>query len=70
MASKMAAKDKKIIVFPIHKYILRIFMSESCFNCNECLFFIYIICNFEIFSTVNSSMAFKMAAKMGNPIYW
>ena len=55
MASKMAAKDKKIIVFPIHKYILRIFMSESCFNCNECLFSIYIICNFEIFSTVNSA---------------
>ena len=25
--------------------------------------FLYIICNFEIFSTVNSSMASKMAAK-------
>ena len=26
--------------------------------------FLYIICNFEIFSTVNSSMASKMAAKL------
>ena len=32
--------------------------------------FLYIICNFEIFSTVNSSMASKMAAKLENPIYW
>ena len=32
--------------------------------------FLYIICNFEIFLTVNSSMAFKMAAKLENPIYW
>ena len=31
---------------------------------------LYIICNFEIFSTVNSSMASKMAAEMENPIYW
>ena len=31
--------------------------------------FLYIICNFEIFSSVNSSMASKMAAKMENPIY-
>ena len=31
--------------------------------------FLYIICNFEIFSTVNSSMASKMAAKSENPIY-
>ena len=44
-------------------------MSEICFNCNECLFIIYIVCNFEIFSTVNSSMAPKMAAKMENLIY-
>ena len=26
--------------------------------------FLYIICNFEIFSTVNSSMASKMAAEL------
>ena len=26
--------------------------------------FVYIICNFEIFSTVNSSMASKMAAEL------
>ena len=45
-------------------------MSEICFSCNECSFLIYIICNFEIFSTVNSSMASKMAAKFENPIYW
>ena len=32
--------------------------------------FLYIICNFEIFSTVSSSMASKMAAKLENPIYW
>ena len=32
--------------------------------------FLYIICNFEIFSTVNSSMPSKMAAEMENPIYW
>ena len=32
--------------------------------------FLYIICNFEIFSTVNSSMASKMAAELENPIYW
>ena len=32
--------------------------------------FLYIICNFEIFLTVNSSMAFKMAAELENPIYW
>ena len=32
--------------------------------------FLYIICNFEVFSTVNSSMASKMAAKMKNPIFW
>ena len=32
--------------------------------------FLYIICNFEIFSTVNLSMTSKMAAKMENPIYW
>ena len=32
--------------------------------------FLYIICNYEIFSTVNSSMASKMAAEMENPIYW
>ena len=32
--------------------------------------FLYIICNFEIFSTVNSSMASKMVAEMENPIYW
>ena len=40
MASKMAAKDKQVIVFPKHKYIFRIIMSESCFNCTECLFLI------------------------------
>ena len=33
-------------------------------------FYIYIICNFEIFLTVNSSMASKMAAELENPIYW
>ena len=32
--------------------------------------FLYIICNFEIFLTVNSSMASKMAAELENPIYW
>ena len=32
--------------------------------------FLYTICNFEIFSTVNSSMASKMAAELENPIYW
>ena len=26
--------------------------------------FLYIICNFEIFSTINASMASKMAAEM------
>ena len=32
--------------------------------------FLYIICNFEIFLTVNSSMASKMAAELANLIYW
>ena len=32
--------------------------------------FLYIIYNFEIFLTVDSSMASKMAAKMENSIYW
>ena len=32
--------------------------------------FLYIICNFEIFSTVNLSMASNMAAEMENLIYW
>ena len=32
--------------------------------------FLYIICNFKIFSTFNSSMASKMAARLENPIYW
>ena len=32
--------------------------------------YIHVICNYEIFSTVNSSMASKMAAEMENPIYW
>ena len=45
-------------------------MSEICFGSNECSFLIYIICNFEIFSTFNSSMASKMASKLENPIYW
>ena len=31
--------------------------------------FLYIICNFEIFSTVNSSMASKMAAKLKKNIF-
>ena len=31
--------------------------------------FLCIICNFKIFSTVNSSMASKMAAELENPIY-
>ena len=43
-------------------------MSELSFNCNECLFLITY--NFEVFSTVVLSMASKMAAKMGNSIYW
>ena len=30
--------------------------------------FLYIICNFEIFLSVNSSMASKMAAELENPI--
>ena len=34
-------------------------MSEICFSSNECSFLIYI----EMFSTVNSSMASKMAAE-------
>ena len=53
--------------FFIHKYVIEICMSEICFNCNECLFLIY---KFEIFSTVDSSMASNMAAKLENPIYW
>ena len=44
-------------------------MSEICFNCIECLFLIIYIYIFEIFSAVDSSMAYKMAAKMENSIY-
>ena len=32
--------------------------------------FLNMICNFEIFLTVNSSMASKIAAELKNPIYW
>ena len=32
--------------------------------------FLYIICNYEIFSTVYTSIASKMTAEMENPIYW
>ena len=42
-------------------------MSEIFFSSNECSFLIY---NFEIFLTVNSSMASKMAAELEKPIYW
>ena len=47
-------------------------MSKICFSSNECSFLIYtcIICNFENFSAVSSSMASKMAAKFEYPIYW
>ena len=49
MASKMAAKEERLYRGGgggggggfIHKYIFKIFMSEICFNCNECLFLIY-----------------------------
>ena len=70
MASKMAAKEERFycVLFFSYINISEIFMSQICFHCNEC--FLYIICNFENFSTVNSSMASKMAAKMENPIYW
>ena len=73
MASKMAAIQERFycfILFFIHKYIFEIFGSEMCFICNECLFLINNIYNFEIFSTVDSRMASKMAAKMENSIYW
>ena len=64
MASKMAAKDEIIYcVFFSYINIAEIFMSEICLIAmNAC--FLYLICNFEIFLTLNSSMAFKMAAKM------
>ena len=39
-------------------------MSEICFIVATNVCFLYIICNFEIFSTVNSSMASKMAAEL------
>ena len=69
MASKMAAKEERLYrFFFIHRYIFKNFMSEICFNCNDC--FLYIIYNFEIFLTVDSSLASKMAAKMVNSIYW
>ena len=43
-------------------------MSEICLIAmNVCI--LYIICNFEIFLTMNLSMASKMAANMENPIY-
>ena len=60
-------KIVSVCFFFIHKYIFKIFMSEICFNCNECLFLIY---NFEILLTVDSSMASKITAKMENSIYW
>ena len=69
MASKMAAKEERFYCgFISFINISEIFMSHIFFLCNER--FLYIICNFENFSTVNSSMASKMAAKMENPIYW
>ena len=69
MASKIAATEERFYSgFFSYINISEFFMSEMCFDCNEC--FLYIIFNFEIFSTVNSSMASKIAAKMENPIYW
>ena len=42
MASKMAAKEESFYcVFFSYINIPEIFMSEICFNCNECLFLIY-----------------------------
>ena len=59
----MAAKDKVVIVFVFLyinislKFVLVIFVLIANVR------FLYIISNFEIFSTVNLSMASKMAAK-------
>ena len=44
-------------------------MNKICFSRMN-VRFLYMICNFENFSTVSSSMASKMAAKLENPIYW
>ena len=69
MASKMAAKEERFYCgFFSYINISEIFMSEICFNCNKCMF-LYKKCNFKIISTVNLSMASKMAAKMKNPIF-
>ena len=47
------------------KFVLVIFALEA-MNVR----FLHLICKFEIFLTVNSSMASKMAAELENPIYW
>ena len=65
MASMMATKEERLCFFS-YINISEFFMSEICLN----VCFLYIICNLEIFSTVNSCMASKMTAKMENPIYW
>ena len=59
MASKMAAKELRCYCFCfLYICIFEIGMSEIA-NVR----FLYIINNFEIFSTVKSSIASKMAAK-------
>ena len=71
MASKMAAKEEIFYCFVLFSYInipLRFLRVKFVLIAiNVC--FLYIKCNFEIFLTVNSSMASKMSAKMENPIY-
>ena len=69
MASKMAAEEERFycVFFSyinISEILRLIFVLIAMNGC-----FLYMICNFEIFSTVNSSMASKMAAKLKNPIY-
>ena len=72
MAPKMAAKEERfycVCVFShTYKYIFNIFTSEICLIA-MIVCFLYIIYNFEIFSTVDSSMASKMATKIENSIY-
>ena len=71
MASKMAAKEERLYkgFFSYINISLR-FLCVKFVLIAMSVCFLYIICNFEIFLTVDSSMASKITAKMENSIYW
>ena len=65
----MAAKEERFVLFVFsYMNISGTVMSEIVLIA-MIFCFLYIICNFVIFSVVNSNMASKMAVKIEKPIY-